>query len=64
MNTGVLLLSTPMRFARKGAMAITQFLIDHHGDVSCTAMTTWTVAATCSYPRLEWDSGRVRYSNL
>ncbi len=34
MNTGVLLLSTPMRLARKGAVAaITQFLIEHHGSV-------------------------------
>src|SRR5271157_954165 len=33
-HTAVLLLSTPMRFARKGAVAaISQFLIAHHGSV-------------------------------
>ena len=33
-HTAVLLLSTPMRFARKGAVAaISQFLIAHHGGV-------------------------------
>jgi formyltetrahydrofolate deformylase len=54
-NTAVLLLSTPMRLARKGAVAtISQFLVAHHGSVlHCDDHLDSGRGLLLS--RLEWD---------
>src|SRR4051812_5524490 len=55
MNTAVLLLSTPRRFARKGAVAaICQFLVAHDGSVlHCDDHLD--NSRDLSLSRLEWD---------
>jgi formyltetrahydrofolate deformylase len=54
-HTAVLLLSTPMRFARKGAVgAISQFLIEHNGSVLHTD-DHLDSGRDLFLSRLEWD---------
>ena len=54
-NTAVLLLSTPIPFARKGAVAaITQFLVTHKGSI-LRADDHVDSSRDMFLSRLEWD---------